>query len=309
MRIVRTRGFPSDAMVRWLIQSSLQLTRRGKNFQSGPELDDYLTGPAFENASYPPLKFVFSSTADANFSKASGETDTLGCGQSGRVVQIHSGKRKGVKIDLSARKKIKVACNTAKPDYSADPAHPFFILSNSALPQNTPQCLIDTARKAFSCSIKRQTQSNYVTGVNHLKKCEALCGRTFSSPMSEEDKLCYTSYLVSKGLKSESIQNYLTHIKFYELSMGVQNPVKGSQLNSQILQGLKNLQRNPREAVFAKTRRPITPAMIKLLSHSLAMSGFSNFELSLRWSVILVAFWGSFRQGCGASIITSIKQS
>ena len=49
--------------------------------------------------------------------------------------------------------------------------------------------------------------------------------------------------------------------------------------------------------MLSKMRRPITPAMIKLLGHSLANSSQSQYEISLRWSVILTAFWGSFRIG------------
>ena len=218
------------------------MTRREKNFESGAELEEYLKNPTFDTASYPALKFVYASSEDASFSRAPGEITAMISGQSKRVLQIESGKRKGLRIDLDARKR-NATIKVAKPDYCSDAAHPYFVLSNSALPESTPQFLIDSARAAFSCSIKRQTQSNYVTGVNHMKKCEALCGRPFACPMTEEDKLCFTSYLLTKGLKSDTIQSYLTHIKFYELSMGVQNPVKGSELNKQLIQGLKNAQR------------------------------------------------------------------
>ena len=83
------------------------------------------------------------------------------------------------------------------------------------------------------------------------------------------------------------------------MSKGVLDPVANSQLGKQLIQGLANAQRNPQAAANEKTRRPITPPMVKLLGHTIASSRtLSPYEksLSLRWTVVLVAFWGSFRQ-------------
>ena len=122
-------------------------------------------------------------------------------------------------------------------------------------------------------------------------------------------KYCYTSEL--QGLKSETVKAYLTHVNFYEMSKGVFDSVANSQLGKQLIQGLSNAQRDPRAAANEKTRRPITPAMIRLLGHSIASSKeLCPYEKSLRWTVVLVAFWGSFRQEwCKILLIFTIRIS
>ena len=62
---------------------------------------------------------------------------------------------------------------------------------------------------------------------------------------------------------------YLTHDNYLELSRSVANPGPTSMLSKQIVKGLANSRRSPLEAALKKTRRPLTPAMIKLLGHAL----------------------------------------
>ena len=221
-------------------------------------MDAYLAKPAMVSGAFPAFRFIVPSTESPTFSGVSGRASHITGGgiQPSRTIKIVDGKR-NVEIDLDRRKSVNVAQNNRKPDYCPTP-HPFFLLAESALPEGTPAHILETARSAFSCSIKRQTQNNYSTGVRHLRKCEELLGRPFSSPMQENEKLFYTSYLLSKGLRSETVQAYLTHVNFFELSQGVQNPDKTSKLGRQLVQGLANEQRNPIIAANEKTRLRIS---------------------------------------------------
>ena len=284
--------------MRYLIQYAQQLTRRGQHFESGAEVDKYFEDPAPVTRLTPPFKFVLSSSSTALFDSNSGNNRELliNSGQSSGVLTINHGPRKGLTIDLARRKKSRAA-PTAEPDYSSK-EHRLFSLSDAVFPSGTPGDIVEAGKKAFNCSIKRQTKDNYSTGVRHMKNCELLLGRPFSCPMSEEERIFYTSYLVSKGVKAETLQAYLSHVRFYQLSQGVTNPEGNSQLGNQMIKGLVNQQRNPLIDAAKKTRRPITLSMLQLLGHSLSVnSSFSEYGKSLRWSIMVSAFWGSLRIG------------
>ena len=80
--------------------------------------------------------------------------------------------------------------------------------------------------------------------------------------------------------------------------MGLANPPALPQLANQLLAGYEKDKINPQLKAAKKTRRAITIEMLKLLEHSIACQDvWSDFEKSLRWTVILVAWWGSFRIG------------
>ena len=65
-----------------------------------------------------------------------------------------------------------------------------------------------------------------------------------------------------------------------------------------MLAGLHNQVKNPQAAATKKTRRAITIHMLKLIEHAIAVNTvWSDYEKSLRWAVVLVAWWGSFRIG------------
>ena len=158
--------------------------------------------------------------------------------------------------------------------------------------------MLEKTRDVFSCSIARKSQQKYATAVRHLKAAEVTLGRSFSMPMTDAERAYLTAYMVGKGLQKETVQNYLSNLRFYELAQGMPNLAKNSELTHHILIGAENRARNPITASLKKERRPITIQMLRLIGHSLAVNEKWNvFEKSLIWTVALLAFWGSFRCG------------
>ena len=165
----------TDTLVRFAVSHIVQSTRRGARFSTGEQVAGYLENPKPRYSEHPPgaYKFPVSSTDSPCFSKTSGMNVVDGSCQLGKLV-FFSGKRKGKCIDLSNRKKMNVAsnCSTAPPKYTSN-ANPMLKLSPTALPVGTPTALVNKAQESFSCSIARNTQSNYCTAIRHLKNLES----------------------------------------------------------------------------------------------------------------------------------------
>ena len=187
-------------------------------------------------------------------------------------ITIRHGKRADIVIDLQARaKKRPVNSNTGVDKYCPIP-HPFFKLSESALPHGANPDMIKEAASLFSCSIAKRTQANYATAVRHLVKAEQEFGRKFSSPMIEEEKLFLMVYLLKRKLKKELVLNYLSAIKFYQMAQGNFNPADNSELALRLVTGAENRARDPQSESARPERRPITASMVLLLGFSIASS-------------------------------------
>ena len=171
-------------------------------------------------------------------------------------------------------------------------------LSRLALPTEAPKELVENAVRNFSCSITVNTQAGYATGARAYIDAEKALGRPFSFPPTEQEMVFLVSFLINKGLEPATIKSYLSGIRFYLLSMGATNPPVLPPLAGQLLSGYEKSKFNPTLLATKKTRRPITVEMLKLLEHAIAtQTRWSDYEKSLRWSVVLVAWWGSFRIG------------
>ena len=123
-------------------------------------------------------------------------------------------------------------------------------------------------------------------------------GHNFGLPPSPEEMVFLVSYMLNKKLLAPTIRSYLSAIRFYLLAQGVHSPASLPPLAEQLIQGRAKLAINPSSEATKKTRRAITLPMLKLLENAIANRGdWSVHERSLRWSVILLAWWGSFRIG------------
>ena len=202
-------------------------------------------------------------------------------------------------MDLERRKREKLAfpLANAPPKYSTIP-HPLMRLSRLALPTGSDPETIEKAVEIFSSSVTRETQGGYATATRHYFAAERALGRKFEVPPTELEYIFLTTYLMNQNLSVCTIRSYLAGIRFYLLSLGVTSPPKLPQLAEQLLVGMKNQTSNPIETASKKTRRAITARMLKIIGHGIAVTKeWSSYEKSLRWAVVLVAWWGSFRIG------------
>ena len=215
---------------------------------------------------------------------------------SGRKITIQKGKRKGITIDLDKRMK-SLPKNTGVAKYSGTP-HPLMRLSRIALPPEASSAFVKNAVDSFSKSVTVQKQTSYATAARTYIEAENELGKPFSFPPTESELVFFVSSLINRNLEPSTIRNYLSGIRFYLLSMGLANPPAIPPLAHQLLVGYEKGKVNPDQKARKKTRRAITIDMLKLLGHAIAChSSWTDFEKSLRWTVFLVAWWGSFRIG------------
>ena len=169
---------PTDTVVRYSVDYVSQITRRGSFFTSPGQLEAYLEKPKKECWEVPDVAFRFplSSSSSPTFSRISGNRQTdlplAATGQSGKRVYTRD-KREGISM---SKLRGKPNVSNAPGKYCVNP-HPYFELSEEALPEGTPANLVVKAKETFSCSLTRGTQSNYATAVNHLRKAEVALGR------------------------------------------------------------------------------------------------------------------------------------
>lgn len=295
---VAAKGWPADILIRYWVLYAIQLTRRGAHFASGDQVEDYLQSPTPVYLAAPPFPFPVNSSPEPVFSRPSGRASTITTSTQPVSLKLRGPKKRdGLVLDLSRRqqKSLNVMKETAPPKYSPRP-HPFFMLRESALPPQSSSEVIEQARSSFSCSLARSTQAKYATAVRHYKQAQVDLGTTFSVPMTDVERAYFTVYLASRGLDKGTIQNYLTGLRFYEMAKGSPTPSSNTDLVKQLIAGSANMKRDPVLASSKKERRPITGKMLSLLSHSIASSSvWNDYEQLLRWTVVKLAFWGSFR--------------
>ena len=297
MTDVESSGYVTESNLRWALQHCIALTRRGAQFDNGSQLVPYLNEPKRVFGTQPPFKLVIWSQAEPVFQNVTGECGLASTSQSG-IIKINGGKRAGLVIDLKAREANKRSNkSTGRNKYSTVP-HPLFRLDSTALPPGCTPDMVETATSLFSCAVTRKTQCNYATAVRHLLNAETLFGRKFSSPMTEQERIYYTVFLLRRNIKKQTAANYLSAIQFYQMSKGETNPRGNSELGKRLVVGSENLNRDPHLASAGRERRPITANMLRLIGYSIARNEiWDKYEMSLRWAVCLLGFWGSFRIG------------
>ena len=294
-------SLPSDFFLRWCVTYATQETRKGGIIKDKEAWATYYKKPEAIYSDIPPYYLVVPiSTAPVFSTHSTGKRKGLPINQPSKARTIVV-CRKGKMISLFTPSTF-IPCTraikeTALPKYSTSP-DPRFCLDASAFPPGTPDYVITKAVGAFAASVAQSTQKTYATAFTHLKEAEKMLGRSFSSPPTEKEMLLFTSLLASKGLKRTTITSYLSGLRFISFSRGATNPTKLPQLGLQLLAGISNSDRNAKVEAEKVARRPITLNMVVLLGHAIATKpNWSDFERSLRWTVILLGFWGSFRMG------------
>ena len=87
-------------------------------------------------------------------------------------------------------------------------------------------------------------------------------------------------------------------LRYISMARGAAAPPKLPALASQLLLGAANAQRNPTQKIYSKNKQAISLPMLKLLENSIGRrENWSIYEKCLRFTVALLAWWGSFRLG------------
>lgn len=302
-------GACSDTFLRWCVAHALNECRKGKEITSSDEWKKYMEDPkGTYPSSAPRYEVVIPYSSDVVFCSINAGKTIGGKVQARplnnsidgkvlktKVIEVTRGNKRIMIQKPSSRKRI--AEPTARPKYCQIPK-PHFELSKEAFPAGTSDQMIKQARAAFASSVSSSSQSCYTSAYNHLLQAEAQLGRRFSSPPLEAEISYYTAYLIQKNISKPSIQSYLSGLRFATLARGAQSHTPMPPLAAQLMSGVANMGKNAMEEAMKCRRRPITLNMLILLRSSIANHpSWSQLEKSLRWSTMLLCYWGSFRMG------------
>ena len=111
----------------------------------------------------------------------------------------------------------------------------------------------------------------------------------------------YVIYLLLwKKLQASTIEGYLAALKTLHYLNGFTKEQTEHQFShflvANALIGAKNICKiNPKPT---NPRRVMSFPALQLLGHGLVSQGFCDFDTQLIWTCCIIAFWGSFRQGC-----------
>jgi hypothetical protein len=298
----------SDTMVRWCVSYVLNECRKGREVDSAEEWVKYLTDtkPTYPvSAPRNELVIPFSHEpmySDVNEGKIflvpanTRQASTKHRHREGASVEVmRSGQR--LKITKPSQNLVtpNIATPSARPKYSSTP-RPQFRLARSAFPHGTPDHIVEQGRRSFAASVSTASQANYMSAYNHVVRAEALLRRSFSSPPLESEITFFTTYLIGRNISKASVQKYISALRFITLSRGAQSHNPTPALASQLMSGLANIKKNAVLEALKSKRRPITLNMLMLLQNSIAAHPtWSTYEKSMRWTVMLLAYWGSFR--------------
>ena len=73
---------------------------------------------------------------------------------------------------------------------------------------------------AIAASVSADTKSNYSTALNMLAACQASLDRQMRLPLTDQDVLCFVSFMANRDVLDSTISTYLSGIRLALLSTG-----------------------------------------------------------------------------------------
>ena len=150
---------------------------------------------------------------------------------------------------------------------------------------------------AANHSLSSKTWSAYRTVENMLELCGSQTNVNLTLPMTENKTLVFVAWLMKRGLKSRSINSYLSGLRMLHLTKGVKQGAVRSDLIKQVLEGRLHIDSMNSRLHETPRRMPVTPTLLKLLKLELKESDLTRETKRLLWAVSTLAFSGGFRVG------------
>lgn len=170
-------------------------------------------------------------------------------------------------------------------------------VENKNLHPGYPQALHNHTLSCLASSLSQSTWKKYNTAWNLLQVFCNQNGSTLNLPLDTEKIRAFTSWCsLSKKLKAETIQTYLSSLHSIETLLGFKTPPFISDaVVAGILRGTHNLQESHLQP--KPPTHPITFDILKLIGHFLFLSERNDLIKETVWTVCLVCFFGSMRLG------------
>ena len=117
-------------------------------------------------------------------------------------------------------------------------------------------------------------------------------------PMNTGKVIIFVSWLLQeRGIKSSSVESYLSGLKTLHRTEGHNPPEIRPDLVKSILAGAKNYD-NIQDRIRPKSKRlPMSMSALRVLKNELNNQDMTKSDIRMMWAVSCLAFFGSFRMG------------
>jgi len=148
---------------------------------------------------------------------------------------------------------------------------------------------------AANSALTQNTHSTYKTAEKMWEVCAQETEVTGHFPVTANEVLIYTAWLLKRGLCAATINSYLAGMRTAHLTRGLVPPTFRTDIVNTVLRGQSHIDSVERRLGTRKSRLPITPAVLRLLKAELSNSDLMNADKLLLWSCCTLLFFGGFR--------------
>ena len=144
------------------------------------------------------------------------------------------------------------------------------------------------------------TWSTYRTAERMALLCQKETGVKFDWPMTTENTLLFTYWLVEeRKLKVATVNSYLAGIRQVHIMKGLPAPKLREEIVRQALKGRQNMeaQENSKGNQAGKKRLAMTIPLMKLLKEKIRTANMEAESKLMLWTVSSLLFFGAFRIG------------
>jgi hypothetical protein len=145
-------------------------------------------------------------------------------------------------------------------------------------------------------SLSNTSWNKHLSALHCFEEFESNLNEKCSWPLNETIVCDFVAYaILTKELKHTTVKAYLASLAFYHKLRNWNSDVFSSFLASAMLKGAKNMELYT--DIAKQTRKAMSYPLLKILSHQISNSDWSEFDKQVYWTLFTTAFFGSFRLG------------
>ena len=150
----------------------------------------------------------------------------------------------------------------ALPFYGEKGLYTMDSFADTNLPTGLESALVSMANN----SLAKGTWSTYTTAYKHVVACQDETGRNITFPMTKNDVLLFTSWLLrTRGIKASSAEVYLSALRQIHLVKGLEVPTLCPDIVKTIIQGAKNKDTIRDRLEGTPKRLPVIISLMKMI--------------------------------------------
>ena len=143
-----------------------------------------------------------------------------------------------------------------------------------------------------------RTWSTYRTAERMALQCQKDNNMKFEWPMTADNTLLFIYWLIEeKGLKTTTVNSYLSGLRQLHIMKGLPPPKLRSELVKQALKGRANMEARGTSSMeeSSSKRLAMTIPLMKLLKARIRLSDMDGESKLMLWAVCTMLFFGAFR--------------